>query len=300
MLPLPAIQTKRQKELKAMATIKRTPILAFTLLAGACASAPPASLVDARAAYQRASTGPAERLAPAQLHAAQTSLSLADQTYEDEGASLNARDRAYVAQRKAELAEVQSRIAQATMRATESAQRGALAEQKQRTDTTNALTQTRAALATQMGALAAETERRKQAEQSEAQALARVGNVTQEARGTVLTLSGSVIFPSGGSELLPSARSRLSEVATALSQGDTDSAIVIEGHTDSVGKAAMNQELSVRRATAVRDQLVAGGVAANRLSVTGFGDTRPVANNDSPTGRANNRRVEIVVQPKAE
>ena len=300
MLPLPAIQTKRQKELKAMATIKRTPILAFTLLAGACASAPPASLVDARAAYQRASTGPAERLAPAQLHAAQTSLSLAEQTYEDEGASLNARDRAYVAQRKAELAEVQSRIAQATMRATESAQRGALAEQKQRTDTTNALTQTRAALATQMGALAAETERRKQAEQSEAQALARVGNVTQEARGTVLTLSGSVIFPSGGSELLPSARSRLSEVATALSQGDTDSAIVIEGHTDSVGKAAMNQELSVRRATAVRDQLVAGGVAATRLSVTGFGDTRPVANNDSPTGRANNRRVEIVVQPKAE
>lgn len=283
-----------------MATIKQTPILALTLLAGACASAPPASLVDARAAYQRASTGPAEQLAPAQLHAAQTSLSLAEQTYEDEGASLNARDRAYVAQRKSELAEVQARIAQATTQATDSAQRGALAEQKQHAATTDALTQTQAALATQMGALAAETERRKQAEQSEAQALAHAGSVTQEARGTVLTLSGSVIFPSGGSDLLPSARSRLSEVATALSQGDTSSAIVVEGHTDSVGKAAMNQELSMRRASAVRDQLVSGGVAANRVSVMGFGDTRPVADNTSSAGRANNRRVEIVVQPKAE
>lgn len=283
-----------------MTTIKRTPILAVTLLAGACASAPPASLVDARAAFQRASAGPAEKLAPAQLHAAQTSLSVAEQTYKDEGASLNARDRAYVAERKSELAEVQARIAQATTRATDSAQRGALAEQKQHTETTNALTQTRAELATQIGALAAETDRRKQAEQSEERALARVGNVSQETRGTVITLSGSVIFPSGGSELLPSARSRLSEVATALSQGDKSSAIVVEGHTDSVGKAAMNQELSLRRATAVRDQLVSGGVAANRVSVMGFGDTRPVADNTSSTGRANNRRVEIVVQPKAE
>src|SRR5690349_1647072 len=104
--PLPSTQPKPQKEPEVMATIKRTPILAFTLLAGACASAPPASLVDARAAYQRASTGPAQALVPAQLHAAHTSLSVAEKTYEDEGASLNARDRAYVAQRKAELAEV--------------------------------------------------------------------------------------------------------------------------------------------------------------------------------------------------
>jgi outer membrane protein OmpA-like peptidoglycan-associated protein len=283
-----------------MATIKRTPVLALALFAGACASAPPASLVDARAAYQRASTGPAEWLAPAQLHAAQTSLSLAEKSYEDDVASMNARDRAYVAQRKAELAEVQARIAQASAHATETAQRRALAEQKQHNETANALTETRAELATQMGALAAETDRRKQAEQAQQEALAQVGNVTKETRGTVLTLSGSVIFPSGGSELLPSARSRLSEVATALSQGDAKSSIVVEGHTDSVGKAAMNQELSVRRATAVRNQLVADGVAADRVSVTGFGDTRPVADNGSPSGRANNRRVEIVVQPKAE
>jgi len=281
-----------------MATIKQIPLVALVLFAGACAGAPPASLVDARAAYQRASTGPAANLAPAQLHAAQTSLSVAEKTYEDEGASFNARDRAYVAQRKSELAEVQARISQATTRATDSAQRGALAEQKQHTETTNALTQTRAELATQIGALATETDRRKQAEQSEEQALARIGDVKQETRGTVLTLSGSVIFPSGGSELLPAARSRLSEVATALSQGEASSAIVVEGHTDSVGKPTNNQELSLRRATAVKNQLVSQGVAADRVSVMGFGDTRPVADNTSPAGRANNRRVEIVVQPK--
>src|SRR5688572_3775723 len=85
-------------------------IFALTLLVGGCAGAPPSNLVDARAAYQRASEGPAAKLAPAQLHVARTSLDLAEKTYDVEGDSANARDRAYVALRKAELAEVQARI----------------------------------------------------------------------------------------------------------------------------------------------------------------------------------------------
>src|SRR5688572_642363 len=113
--------TSRRKSLGLMSPIKRNAVIGFTLftggLLGACAGAPPASLVDARAAYQRASTGPAERLAPAQLHAAETYLKLAERTYEDEGDSPNARDRAYVAMRKAELAEVQAGIAKAHARA---------------------------------------------------------------------------------------------------------------------------------------------------------------------------------------
>ena len=157
-------------------------------------------------------------------------------------------------------------------------------------------------IATQTTQLEAETDRRKQAEAAQQQALdalSKLENVKQETRGTVITLSGSVIFPSGGSELLPSARSRLSEVATALSQGEATSAIVVEGHTDSRGSAAMNQELSLKRASAVRDSLVSQGVAANRVSVMGYGPSRPVADNTTDAGRANNRRVEIVIQPKA-
>jgi len=291
-----------------MSPNKRNTVAGLTLLAGACAcaGAPPASLLDARAAYQRASAGPAEALAPAQLHVAQTYLTLAEKTYQDEGDSPNARDRAYVALRKSELAEVQARISQAGARATKAVQRGDLAEQKQHTATTEALTQSRAELALQKGVIAsqstqleAETDRRKQAEAAQEQALASLENVKRETRGTVITLSGSVIFPSGGSDLLPSARSRLSEVATALSQGEATSTIVVEGHTDARGAPEMNQELSLRRAGAVRDVLVSQGVAANRVSVVGYGSTRPVADNTSETGRANNRRVEIVVQPKA-
>lgn len=298
-----------RKGLEPMSTIKRNTIIGFTILTagfvGGCAGAPPASLVDARAAYQRASAGPAQQLAPAQLHAAETNLKLAEQTYEDEGDSPNARDRAYVAMRKAELAEVQAGIAQANQQAMSARKRGELAEQEGHIVTTKELARARTQLATERGVIAsqatqleAETDRRKRAEDAQAQALAALENVKQEARGIVITLSGSVVFPSGGSELLPSARNKLSEVATALLQGDATSKIVVEGHTDSVGSAENNQALSERRATSVRDALVSQGVAADRVTVTGYGSSRPVASNDSPAGRANNRRVEIVVQPK--
>jgi len=288
---------------------KRNALIGLTFftagLVGGCAGAPPASLVDARAAYQRASAGPAQALAPAQLHAAETYLKLAEQTYKDEGDSPNAKDRAYVAMRKSELAEVQAGISEANEQAVSSEKRGELAEQKDHIVTTKELARTRTQLANERGVLAtqttqlkAETDRRVRAEDAQAQALAALENVKQEARGTVITLSGSVVFPSGGSELLPSARNKLSEVATALQQGDATSKIVVEGHTDSVGSAEKNQALSERRATSVRDALISHGLASERVTVAGYGSTRPVADNDSDAGRANNRRVEIVVQPK--
>lgn len=292
-----------------MTYIKYTALVGLGLLAVGCAGAPPASLVDARAAYQRASSGPAEKLAPAQLHAARTYLTLAEKTYEDEGDSENARDRAYVAMRKAELAEVQARIARSSAQAMAARERGKLSEQKQHDATVSALAKSQTQLAAQRGvvaqqgaALQAEEERRRQAEaaqqQAEAaqqQALAALGK--REARGTVITLSGSVVFPSGGSQLLPAARNKVAEVATALTQGNSSSHVVVEGHTDSVGSAEKNEELSLARAGAVRDTLVSRGVDAERISIAGYGSQRPVADNGSQEGRANNRRVEIVVQP---
>ena len=73
--------------------------------------------------------------------------------------------------------------------------------------------------------------------------------------------------------------------------------MVVEGHTDSQGSAASNQELSDKRAQAVRDYLVSRGIAADRVKSQGFGPGRPIGENTSAEGRANNRRVEIVVQP---
>jgi outer membrane protein OmpA-like peptidoglycan-associated protein len=293
-----------------MHSMKLNTILGLAALVGAgCAGAPPASLADARSAYQRASTGPAAELAPAQLHAAEVFLKTAEQTYADEGNSPNMGDRAYVAMRKAELAEAHAAIIQANLQVKKAQDRGEMAEQSAHAATAAELSNARAELQSQRGLVAtrgvelqAERERREQAEQAQQQALAalsRVENVKQEPRGTVITLSGSVIFQSGKAELLPAARNKLSEVATALAQGDAASKIVVEGHTDSVGSETMNQTLSMRRAEAVRDALVSSGVGSERVTVQGYGASRPVADNESPAGRANNRRVEIVVAPSA-
>ena len=111
----------------------------------------------------------------------------------------------------------------------------------------------------------------------------------------VITLSGSVLFASGKSGLLPAAQSRLKDVAKVLTREDPVSTMVVEGHTDSQGKASYNQTLSEERAQAVRDYLVASGIAADRISSKGYGPSRPVSENNTSEGRANNRRVEIVI-----
>ncbi len=82
-------------------------------------------------------------------------------------------------------------------------------------------------------------------------------------------------------------------IATLKQEGGV--AVIAEGHTDSIGSEAYNLELSKRRAGAVRDYLVAGGIAANRIKVEGFGESKPVASNDTADGRAQNRRVELRV-----
>jgi outer membrane protein OmpA-like peptidoglycan-associated protein len=116
-------------------------------------------------------------------------------------------------------------------------------------------------------------------------------------RGMVITLSGGVLFVSNKSDLLASAQMKLNEVADALVKNDSDSKIVVEGHTDSQGGATYNQDLSQRRAQTVRDYLVSRHISADRVSAVGFGLTRPIADNATAEGRANNQRVEIVVQP---
>lgn len=76
----------------------------------------------------------------------------------------------------------------------------------------------------------------------------------------------------------------------------SDAPVVIEGHTDGVGSVQANQVLSENRASAVRQWLAGNGIAASRLSTKGFGATVPVAPNDTPEGRQQNRSVEIRVQ----
>lgn len=145
-----------------------------------------------------------------------------------------------------------------------------------------------------------ERQARVEAEKRATEALTRLDEtakdlkVREEARGTVVTLSGSVLFASGAVDLLPAARDRLSEVAGVLKQ--TQQPLLIEGHTDSKGADEFNEDLSYRRAERVREFLISQGVPADRIDVRGLGEYRPVASNGTAEGRANNRRVEIIIE----
>ena len=104
-----------------------------------------------------------------------------------------------------------------------------------------------------------------------------------------------ILFDTGKATLQPASDEPLNEVLKLLQQDDSLK-VVIEGHTDNVGAAATNQALSEKRAQAVRDWLVAKGIAANRLTAKGYGATKPLADNSTEEGRAKNRRVELVKQ----
>jgi len=138
----------------------------------------------------------------------------------------------------------------------------------------------------------------KDSEKRTADALASLNSlasVKQEERGLVLTLSGSILFRSAKSDLMPNARVKLDQVAQALLAIPARN-LIVEGHTDSQGADAYNQDLSQHRAEAVRNYLVQKGYPANRIQAHGRGEVSPIANNDSAEGRANNRRVEIVIE----
>ncbi len=112
-------------------------------------------------------------------------------------------------------------------------------------------------------------------------------------RGLVLTL-GDLLFAFDRSELEAGATSNLGKLVTFL-KAYPNRNVVIEGHTDNVGAAEYNRDLSQRRAESVRSYLVQHGIAAERLSATGLGASQPLASNDSASGRQRNRRVEIII-----
>ncbi len=112
-------------------------------------------------------------------------------------------------------------------------------------------------------------------------------------RGIVLTL-GDVLFATGSASLKPGASSNLDRLVAFLDKYPGRDA-TIEGHTDSVGSDAYNQQLSQSRADSVRDYITGMGIEPTRLTSIGKGESEPVASNESAAGRQQNRRVEIVI-----
>jgi outer membrane protein OmpA-like peptidoglycan-associated protein len=282
--------------MKTRQTVIRS--ISFAMLGAplmACASSQaPKELLDARAAYTRAETGYARELSPASLHDAKVALDGAERNFEADGDSVETRDAAYIAVRKAELADSNGATEHFQRELTASKERQGQAQAKSAEKTQAELLQTRDQLNKEKSAREAAEQRSKEALQR--LAAANAANVKQEERGTVITLSGNVLFASGKSALLPGAQSSLDQVAEALKTQD-DTKMLIEGHTDSRGNDAANMALSKARADSVQSYLVSRGLPPERITTNGLGPSRPVADNNTPEGRANNRRVEIIVKP---
>jgi outer membrane protein OmpA-like peptidoglycan-associated protein len=117
------------------------------------------------------------------------------------------------------------------------------------------------------------------------------------ARGLIANMS-DVLFRSGSFELLPGARERLAKVS-GIVLAYPSLHVAIEGHTDSVGSDDYNQQLSERRAQAVRDYFVQQGINSTNVEAHGYGKTEPIATNDTPEGRQQNRRVELILSGDA-
>jgi outer membrane protein OmpA-like peptidoglycan-associated protein len=113
----------------------------------------------------------------------------------------------------------------------------------------------------------------------------------------VVTLDSMSLFDSGRAQLKPGS-TRVMVAALEMIKSHPDKRILVAGYTDKVGNPDSNLKLSTARAQAVRDWLIdASGIPATQFAIQGYGDTRPIASNDTPDGRARNRRVEITLVP---
>jgi outer membrane protein OmpA-like peptidoglycan-associated protein len=109
-----------------------------------------------------------------------------------------------------------------------------------------------------------------------------------------IEIPSDISFEVNRADIQPNLRPILDRFAQTLRDNQASSVRIV-GHTDSTGTDAINNPLSVNRAASVRDYLVDRGVAAGRIAIDGRGSREPIASNDTPEGRAKNRRVEIFV-----
>lgn len=128
-------------------------------------------------------------------------------------------------------------------------------------------------------------------------ATSEAASIRRDADVLAVTFKSDVLFDSGSATLKPGASQEINRVSQVLTQYP-ETRIMVAGHTDSDGSEAFNQELSVRRAEAVRNALIAQGVSAARVTTAGFGESQPIADNATAAGKQLNRRVVITIVPQ--
>ncbi|MDX2023680.1 MAG: OmpA family protein [Deltaproteobacteria bacterium] len=297
-----------------------------TLMLGCGSNQPSSQLVQARTAMQSADQARASTYAPKDLYEAQKLLAKAEAAHKDDPRSGDETHYAYLAHRKtltavahaqAEQARLEREKNQEAYTTTLERRSADLKEENNKKEldlvrTTGKLETTQAAaqqdqarlnqanqqLTQKEQALAAETQARQEAEARADAALKdlqAMAAVKQDRERLVITFAGSVLFESGKSVLLGTAKEKMQPLATALRNYKSGDPVVIQGHTDDRGSDSFNQQLSQARAESVRVYLIENGVPPAAVVAVGKGESEPVAANSSPEGRANNRRVEVIV-----
>lgn len=256
--------------------------LGIALLAG-CAATAPQQLVDARVESQK----PVSPSVQADIYDAKQALKSAEDSFNDDGDTEKTRSLGYVADRKFIAAQAKGQAMDA------------LGEKKVAEADFNRWKEQQA-LATRdlLGrAQQALSQAQRDAEAARAK-LSEIEGLKQKetARGLVLTLSGSVLFETGKSTLLPQAMEKLKDVAKAMQSDTKHPSSDVIGYTDSTGSQAITDKLSKERADAVKNYLVSQGVQSDKIRTEGMGPSARVASNATPEGRAENRRVEIVLE----
>jgi len=266
--------------------------LALTLCACVTTPQPNAALESAHDAVRAAEADPyVSKYAALDLEAAKTDLAAADD------AALHHRDEAvahsaYMAAQNARLARMHAAAKADDARvAAGQAERDQIMLEARNREVQSAHMATNEAKMVANEAL----NQRDQATEEAARLQAEVDQLkaTPTPRGLVMTL-GDVLFDTGRAELNPGASRKLDQLAQFLSE-HKERRVQIDGFTDSVGTESYNEELSRRRADAVKSALTTRGVDSSRISTQGYGKAYPVANNSDSGGRQLNRRVEVVI-----
>jgi outer membrane protein OmpA-like peptidoglycan-associated protein len=290
----PMAMGKAMRRFHAIATL-----CVLALLLGACASTPTTSamLDQARGQYDAAQNDrQVTRYAPLELKQAADALDQAN-VAAARGESVEQVDKlAYLARQKSATAlEVGRQKAAEAQVAQAGRERDAIMLEQRTLEAQRAMAQS------------ADAQRRtEQAEDAARQSQARAAQLAAELadlaakktdRGTVITI-GDVLFASGQARLTAEGMGRVRKLADVLQQ-NPQRTVLVEGYTDNVGSHAYNEELSARRADAVRSALMEMGIARERVAVRAYGESNPVASNTTPAKRQLNRRVEIILSDES-
>jgi len=261
----------------------------FTIFITGCATTPSrnAEIESARATIQRVEESPmAGQVAAQELQAAHAALRNAEDLAKRDRSKAEIANAAYLAQRHADIAEQQIANANAERTVADARRQREVILAEARQHQAEAQAQQLAQRRAQDASLA------NQRIQELQQQLADMKPKNTD-RGVVLTL-GDVLFDTGKATLKPGAVPNIDRLATFLKRTPDDS-VTIEGHTDNVGSDEYNQQLSQRRADAIREALITRGVNPDSIEAVGKGKDFPVASNNSAGGRQQNRRVEVVI-----